>query len=192
MIKPLNGMAVVRQELTDEKTKGGIYFANVRASFMGEVLAVAKEIDSFSVGDRVCVKTQSAQSIEVDGEDCWLVSENEVFGKDTGYKIIDMVGDHILIKQVDSTMTPGGLYLSQTKNIEQAIDIDSSSFGVVFSISDGFKDEDGNIVKPCVNIGDWVCMDSPVGSGFEITTNNEKFSVMRDNNIIFKQEIVNE
>lgn len=179
-------MATITPEKTDDITPGGIYLTQARDKYYGTVRGVGNDVKLFKRGDRIAFKQQNADKIKDGDEDIYLISEDEAFGIDIGGKFPKMLGDHILLKQVESCRTKGGLFVSEFKNVDIVVDIGSSEQAVVFSVSD-YITENSNI-----RVGDWVITQSPLRVGFEITIDGEKYNVMRKHDIILKQEIIDE
>ena len=90
-IRPLHDRVVVRRKEEEEKTAGGIVLpgnAKEKPS-QGEVLAVGEgraldngdvRAPAVKVGDTVVFGQFAGNTVNIDGEDLLIMSENEIFG----------------------------------------------------------------------------------------------------------------
>ena len=79
-IQPLGDYVVAQAEKAETKTASGLYIpgASQEKPKVAKVVAVAKDVKSVKVGDRIIYKSYSNTDVRVNNEDYLLVKEEDV------------------------------------------------------------------------------------------------------------------
>ena len=83
-IVPLFARVVVRPKAAEEKTASGIVLPdtmNKEKPGEGEVIAVGPDCKAVKKGDTVVFKKYSPTEIKIEGEELFLIDEEDVLGK---------------------------------------------------------------------------------------------------------------
>lgn len=184
MIRPTNGNILIEPILSKDTTEGGLYLPDQAKGyiFYGNVIDKCDTVRSVSIGQRVAYKSRSCYEISEDGKTYFIATEEDIFGRDCGEEKIAMIGDHLLVKQVRSRMSPGGtLFLPERRDEDEEFGMNTSQIGVVCALDSKCTDK----IKP----GDWICFESGFATGFPVRIGGEEYRVINERSIMFTIEV---
>lgn len=184
MINPTRGNILIEPIMSDEKTEGGLFVSDISRGyiFYGKVIGIGAGIDRIKIGQKVAYKARGCHEVDIGGNKFFIATMDEIFGIDCGNERIAMIGDHFLIKQVKSKTTPGGkIVLPGKTDDDEEFGINTSQIGVVCALE---SNRSGKI-----KLGDWICFESGIASGFPVTIGGEEYRVINEKSIMFTIEV---
>lgn len=79
-MKPLRKNVLIAQMKAESETTSGIILSNPETSKIGQVLAVGDEVTMVKVADKVYPDWSKGKTTTVDGIQCIVISEDDIWG----------------------------------------------------------------------------------------------------------------
>lgn len=178
-VSPVGDRVFVKIDAGEEKTMGGIILPTAvqKKPTQGTVVASGKA-KGLEVGDMVVYSKYAGTELNVSDEAFVLLKEEDCIGKMASDNVAAMqpLGDRILIEvEQAEAETAGGVLLTESAK-------EKPTLGKVVAVGTG-REEDGEMVKPNVQVGATVLYSKYSGTDFKGDDGTE-YIVVRESDIL--------